>query len=261
MDILHRIARFFAYYGFLGRMLRFPLRLIPKSAQVPILSGPLRGCRWIVGSGHHSYWFGSYELPTQKRFCQTAQMGWVIYDIGAHVGFYSLLGAVLVGDAGYVIAFEPNPRNVCYLRKHIALNALTNITVSESAVTNISGIVDFSATSSDVAGHVFEHSEDTFPVVGVRLDDIFAEMRLPLPDMVKMDVEGEEARVLEGAKSMLSASHPIIFLSTHGPNMLEHCWSILEELDYDIEHFEKAEEGSYLNQLIATPRVVPLRCQ
>src|ERR1700744_2136549 len=117
-----------------GRALRSPFRLIPASATMPILQGPLRGRRWIVGSATHGCWLGSYEFETQRAFAGLVRRGDVVYDLGANVGFYSLLGARLAGEEGAVYSFEPLERNLGYLRSHIALNRLKNCVVVETAI-------------------------------------------------------------------------------------------------------------------------------
>ena len=104
---------------FYGKILRLPLKLIPKRMVVPIVRGPLRGKRWIVGASTHGCWLGSYEYQKQSIFKKTVKSGYVVYDIGAHVGFYTLLSSVLVGTQGKVIAFEPVQRNLEYLKKHV----------------------------------------------------------------------------------------------------------------------------------------------
>ena len=88
----------------LGQVLRWPLRLLPAWARIPIMQGPLRGCWWIVGSGNHGYWLGSYEQTKARRFVQAIHQGAVVYDVGANVGYYTLLAAVAVGRNAHVIA-------------------------------------------------------------------------------------------------------------------------------------------------------------
>src|SRR5437868_8178233 len=102
--------------SFLGRIARDALRLLPKDATVPVLQGRLRGKKWVVGSGEHGYWLGSYEAVKQKAFVAVASGKQVVYDVGANVGFYSLLAATLVTKGGRVFAFEPLPRNLFFLR-------------------------------------------------------------------------------------------------------------------------------------------------
>ena len=93
--------------NWLGRALRLPLRLIPKDANVRILQGPLRGKYWISGSSDHGCWLGSYEVAKQRKVTELVRPGMICWDVGANVGFYTLLFAELVGRTGSVYAFEP----------------------------------------------------------------------------------------------------------------------------------------------------------
>src|ERR671919_200683 len=93
-----------------GRLLRAPLNWIPSELSVPILQGALRGKKWVVGSSTHGCWLGSYEYAMRHLFERTVERGDIVYDVGAHVGFYTLLASVLVGPTGRVLAFEPLPR-------------------------------------------------------------------------------------------------------------------------------------------------------
>jgi len=86
--------------GFIGKTLRKVLNIFPKPEIIRILQGPLRGKKWVVKSGVNGYWLGTYELEKQKYFLQFIKEGDVVYDIGAHVGFYTLFTAQLVGKKG-----------------------------------------------------------------------------------------------------------------------------------------------------------------
>lgn len=120
----------------IGKILRLCLLLIPGNATVKILQGPLKGKKWFKNSGVNGYWLGTYELEKQKFFEKTVKKGNVIYDIGANVGFYTLLAAELIGEEGKIFAFEPLPRNIFYLKKHIKINKFNNIVVIEAAVSD-----------------------------------------------------------------------------------------------------------------------------
>src|ERR1700719_2260133 len=104
-----------------GRLIRLPLTVMPQSAIVPVLQGRLRGTRWLAGSSNHGCWLGSYELKKQREIEQAVKPGMVCYDIGAHVGFYTLLFAKLVGPSGRVFAFEPLPKNCAVIKRHLLL--------------------------------------------------------------------------------------------------------------------------------------------
>ncbi len=80
--------------------------------------------KWIVGSSNHGCWLGSYELKKQNQLVKYLKPGMIVYDIGAHVGFYTLIISKAVGPNGMVYAFEPFPDNIIFLKKHISLNKL-----------------------------------------------------------------------------------------------------------------------------------------
>ena len=218
------------YQSFLGRLLRFPLRLIPKKMVLPILQGRLRGKKWVVGAGEHGYWLGSYEMQKRKAFEDEIPSGAVVYDIGANVGYYSLLAATLVGDEGWVYAFEPLPRNVAFLKRHVALNKLENVTVIEAAASQTSGEAYFDLGASSAMGHLADSGE--IRVTKVSLDEMLAEGALRPPDYMKVDVEGAEYEVLQGARKLLEEHHPILFLDTHQREAHEPVIELLRELGY-----------------------------
>ena len=218
------------YQSFLGRLLRFPLRLIPKKAVLPILQGRLKGKKWIVGAGEHGYWLGSYELKKRLAFERIIQPGSIVYDIGANVGYFSLLAAVLVGPEGRVYAFEPLPRNVAYLLKHIKLNHIDNIQVFKAAVSNLSGEAFFDLGASTAMGHLSESGE--IKVQLVCLDQMLESGELQPPDYMKVDVEGAEYDVLRGAPNLLKTYQPVLFLDTHHRQAHHLTINLLAELGY-----------------------------
>ncbi len=218
---------------FVGQLLRLPLRLIPPDMKMPILRGKIRGKRWTVKAGRHGCWLGTYEYEKQIIFEKMVKPGDTVFDIGAQAGFYTLLASVIVGPTGRVFAFEPLPRNVFYLKEHLALNSIKNVTVIEAAVSNSSGVAFFKDSASGYQG--FLSSEGEVQVNTVSLDELIASGQIPLPDCIKMDIEGGEARALAGAKSLLEREHPKIFLAAHGRPMYRQCAELLQSCGSQIE--------------------------
>jgi FkbM family methyltransferase len=216
----------------LGKLLRLPLRLIPPDIKVPILQGRLRGKWWIGGGGVASYWLGSYEFYKQRLFERIVTPGSVVFDIGAHVGFYTLLSSVLVGAVGEVFAFEPVPRNLHYLCEHLRLNHATNVKVVEAAVADACGTTLFDESANSATGHLSTQGKLCVRVVSL---DALVPGEITIPDFVKVDVEGAEWLVLNGARQTLSKYRPTIFLSTHGRDVHQRCCQLLELAGYTIE--------------------------
>jgi FkbM family methyltransferase len=216
-----------------GKALRFPLRVLPTDARVVILQGKLRGRRWIAGSTEHGCWLGSYEYEKRKIFERTIERGTVVFDVGAHVGFYTLLASVLVGPRGKVIAFEPLPRNLGYLRSHLSINRVANVSVVEAAVGDLSGAVLFDEGLGPSMGHIAR--EGSLRVQAVTLDEMVMTGKIPPPAYIKVDVEGAEARLLAGARKVLSAYHPVVFLATHSEELYRECTLLLRSLNYELQ--------------------------
>ena len=221
------------YRSFWGRLLRLPLRLIPKRMAMPILQGRLRGTKWIVGAGEHGYWLGSYEMNKRLAFEREIPNGAVLYDMGANVGYFSLLAAKLVGPEGRVYAFEPLPRNIEFLRKHIKINKFENIEVVDAAVSDHSGEAHFDLGASSAMGHLAESGG--IQVRMVALDEMLAAGELRPPDYMKVDVEGAEYEALKGARKVLEQYHPVLFLDTHQREAHLPTIELLQSLGYEFE--------------------------
>ena len=219
----------------IGKILRFPLDLIPSEREVRIVCGPLRGKKWIIGAGPHAYWTGTYEVGQLKRFASAIRPGDCIYDVGANVGLYSLLACEKGGPLAKVYSFEPLERNLRYLRRHVALNSLNQCYVKEAAVLDYVGVARFSAASW---GHsmcrVSPDGEIIVPTITLD-DSIFQKKEMPPPDVIKIDVEGAEFRVLSGAARTLSEFHPRLFVEVHGVQEHSDCHEFLVAKGYHIE--------------------------
>jgi FkbM family methyltransferase len=222
-----------------GKILRWPLRFLPKNQKVWILQGPLKGYRWIIGSGVHGYWLGSYEVEKCKYVEQVVKPGDIFYDIGAHVGYYTLLGSKLVGPIGKVIAFEPNPRNIRYLNNHLRLNDITNVEVYEAAVSGFVGTALFEEGPSSSEGRLSDH--DGFLVKTINLDEFLSANPSLVPKVIKIDVEGAEREVLSGGYNLLRRYHPILFIATHSTDIQEDCLSFVDDIGYKIQQISPNE--------------------
>jgi len=235
-----------------GKLFRLPLRMIPASIRVPIIQGPSKGKKWIVGSSTHGCWLGSYEYEQRSIFEKYVGSGDVVFDIGAHVGFFTLIASVLVGSSGKVVAFEPLPENLRYLREHLSINHIDNVTVIEKAVSSHSGSVRFSKHTNRAMGGISDEGE--MEVTAVSLDEMMEEAVAPPPSCIKMDVEGGELLALRGSCCFLRRFHPIIFLSTHGPQIHKSCCRLLRQSGYDLISLDgqEIEESSNILALDGT---------
>ena len=235
----------------LGKLARLPLRLIPPGAVVPILQGQLRGARWIVGSGVHGCWLGFYESAKQREIAKRVRRGSDVFDVGAHVGFYTLLFSRLAGTQGRVAAFEPNRANLALLRRHLALNDVANVEVVQAAVTSRSGLTRFASGDSSYTGHTSREGDST--VAATSLDDWWKDHADWCPSVLKVDVEGSELHVLRGAEAVLRKAVPVVFVATHGPDLRAATVDFLRARGYDVVGLS-GEPAEQSEELVATPR-------
>jgi len=219
-----------------GRWLRLPLRCVPKSATVRILSGPNRGYRWIVGSGVHGYWIGCYERQKCEKMLPLLASNLVAYDIGAHVGYYTLLFARY---CKWAYAFEPNPRNVFFLKRHIAMNGIPNVTVLPVAISDratylrFDDSLDSSMGRLDVNGNVIVRTETIDGLVEGRL--------IEPPGVMKIDVEGEELNVVKGALRTIRMYRPALAIAIDAEQNRGPLVDVLKRNGYSIEFIAENE--------------------
>jgi len=184
-----------------------------EGGTVAVKSGPLTGLKLAV-SEHtsHAHISGTYELETQHAIDELVQSDFVCYDLGASIGYLSLL---MARKGKHVYAFEPAPHAANEIRKHIAANRFENITIIGEPVSDQERQVKFAMT--DVAyGSGIAYAETEWPSLELTATtlDKFAGTHPP-PDFIKIDVEGEEGRVLVGAQSLLQGKKPIICCEIH----------------------------------------------
>jgi FkbM family methyltransferase len=191
-------------------------------------------------------WLGFNELRKRSRFAQLIEPGNVVYDIGAHVGSYTLLAARTVGPSGQVFAFEPMPENLSFLRNHLQLNATANVVVYPVALWSDETTVAFRRRADRVSGGI---SEEGDVLVKTTTVDHFVGTGERPPDCMKIDVEGAESAVLQGAERTLRDHRPIVFVATHSPEQDRLCREDLEDAGYAVSSID-----GHQDELIGVPK-------
>jgi FkbM family methyltransferase len=235
-----------------GRFLRWPLRLIPEGAVLPVLSGPLRGARWVVGSAPHGAWLGMLERSKLRIFQSSLEPGMVVWDIGANVGLYTLCSSFGVGASGRVYAFEPMPENLTHLRAHLELNGIENVEIESKAVIDRETVVRMKQGDSPSEWHLDTGGE--YAVQSIALDSWLARSAARRPHVLKIDVEGAEVAVLRGAVDTLRRHRPLIYLSLHGETQRLESRELLQEVGYRLRSWEPAEPTETTSEWIAEAR-------
>jgi len=177
----------------------------------------------IDGISQQLLFEGTYEKRTTELFKEIVRPGMNVIDIGANIGYYTLLAARLVGERGKVFAFEPEPQNYALLVKNIEINDFQNITALPKAVSDKTGRVKLFVDKTEPGAHsiykVRDSATEAIEVDCMSLDDVFKSDDCPV-DFVKVDVEGAEVTVLLGMTKIIERNKNLKILTEFWPTGL-----------------------------------------
>jgi|APSaa5957512535_1039671.scaffolds.fasta_scaffold15777_2 FkbM family methyltransferase len=149
------------------------------------------------------------ELDT-KIIREEIHEGDIVVDVGANIGYYTLIFAQLVGKSGKVFAFEPEPKNFEILKKNIEINNYQNIIAEQKIVSDKSGMMKLFIAEQGIVGHRIQQKTDSqkfIEIESIILDDYLKNLNLSGKiNFIKIDVEGAEVKVLEGSKIIIEKS-------------------------------------------------------
>lgn len=216
------------------RVIRWGSRWI-RNQDATIKYGVGAGLMFNTQNANPGYALGTTEPLIQEVLAQCLRPGDAFYDIGANVGFFTVIAARLVQPSGRVYAFDPLPCNITALRHNMKLNGFSNVTVFEKAVAATTGEAELSlapeTTWAKLASTgVRADARGSLSVGTVSLDDVIAQQGLAAPTFLKIDVEGAELDVLRGMRQVLAKDRPLILCEAHGTN--ESLSEMLEEAGY-----------------------------
>ena len=232
------------------RQIKERLKFGSRWFTLPIHAGPLRGLKWIAFSGKN-FLRGTYEPDKTEAVLACVKEGDTAWDIGGHVGYYAILESKLVGQRGQVFVFEPRPLNAAYIKRHMKLNNIENVTLIESAVSDQPGIARFESRTGTGTGHL--SCDGNLQVETVTVDELVEQFDYSPPDFIKLDVEGAEVEALNGALRTIERFRPRMVLATHDDQKHEFVVELLRRLDYEFEVLENA--GADV-EIVALPRAV-----
>jgi len=234
---------------FLSRSIRRSLNAAAPEglSEVTIAAGTAKGLRIILDlQSEKDYWLGTYESDLGAAARKLIQPGDVVYDVGANVGYISLVSAQLCGKSGKVFAFEALPVNVDRLRENVVINALeSQITVTHAAVINTVQPVTFLTHHSGAMGKALgstgrdEQYNGRITVPGLALDAFVYDENHPAPDVIKMDIEGGEGSALAGMPRLLAEKRPILLIELHGEKAARQVWNNLQQHNFSLHQMKR----------------------
>lgn len=160
---------------------------------------------------------GVYCRYETEFFKTLVRPGMVVLDIGANIGYYTLIAARLVGNSGRIYALEPESANFSILQRNVELNNYGNIIVKQEALSNKRGKATLYRDKLNLGGHSFSRKnilpggKNYASVNTIPLDDFLSREGVR-PDFIKIDTQGAEGLVFEGANKTLSQDRLMIFM-------------------------------------------------
>jgi len=195
-----------------------------------------------------------YEETETRFVLDNVKKGDIVLDVGANIGYYTLILAKLVDEQGKVFAFEPEPNNFHVLKKNVRANGYNNVKLERVVVSNKKSKTKLYVSKENVGEHrIYKSStvsNDYINVEMIRLDDYFVNHNLmDKISFVKMDVEGSELGVLEGMKEILARNKKIKILIEFDPRQIidyggkpKDIFDILEKENFDFSYVDRKDK-------------------
>jgi len=215
-------------------------------SEVSVAAGGLAGATLLLDmQTEKDYWLGTYEMDLQQAIQDWIQPGMVAYDVGANIGYVSLLLAKRVGESGQVFSFEPLPGNQERLQKNLALNPKLSVNLVHKAVADKAGkttfLVHASGGMGKLQGSLGRNADygNKIEVETISLDDFIYKEKNAAPNIAKIDIEGGEVQALKGMERLLKQAKPILLIELHGHESAKATWNILQGAGYDLHFMRK----------------------
>jgi FkbM family methyltransferase len=221
-------------------------RLMPRGrfAETKIRGGPLKGLILELDPRtNKDMALGRYEPNVVDRLSAMVPPGTVVFDVGAHLGYESIVMARAAGGTGKVVCFEPDPGLAQKLAANIARNSTVvgaDLLPVQAAIAASRGKVAFEPGRTTGTGRL-SPGADGVEVETLTLDE--AARLYGTPAVVKVDVEGHELDVLAGAERLLEKGETAFLVEAHSPELTRACVELFESSGYVCERIGEADRG------------------
>ncbi|MCD5383454.1 FkbM family methyltransferase [candidate division WOR-3 bacterium] len=195
--------------------------------------------------------YESYEPLETQLVKREIKRGNVVLDLGANIGYYTLIFAKLVGEEGKVFAFEPDPTNFALLEKNVEMNGYKNVMLIQKAVSNKSGKLKLYLSENSMGDHaIFNLYEGCkfIEIEAIRLDDYFKNYEGKI-DFIKIDTEGAEEQAIQSMLNLLKKNKTVKILTEFFPIGLKgsdidpaEYLNTLLKLDFKLYHINEQEK-------------------
>ena len=175
-----------------------------------------------TGDSFHLADEGSHEPFITRFLPKWIEPGDTVIDVGAHIGYHTLLMARAVGEQGKVVAFEPHPDNFQLLERNVSLNDYDHVTLHQTALGAESGKSQLYLCDYDSGGHRLTGDNECadWETMGVRVDPLDSYAVAKEADLIKVDVEGREHLVISGLRKTIELGQPLKLLIEFWPTTI-----------------------------------------
>lgn len=242
--VLNTLKGIFLYHYRILKLLKID---VSKEHHVVINECPLILIPNDKGISEELLLFKTHEPFSTKALRSELNEGMVCLDIGANLGYYATMESKAVGGSGHVIAIEPSPTNFSYLKRNMELQKTSNYELFNFAVGDKDGSVNFLISKKSNLSKVVSEEEkipDGCEIINIpltTLDKFVYEKQLNRLDLIRMDVEGYELQILEGAKQIIKKFKPMMQIEIHtkilGKQNLKKVLLDLKNFGYEIKFF------------------------
>ncbi len=222
----------------------------------------------IIPDSYQDMLTGSYEKDTIEKILKEKINKIIIWDIGAHIGYYSLLFASNINNQSRILCFEPNPNNTEWLESNLKLNTKYSsmITLYQKALSDKKQEINFNIGNKDDAtssGGYIDNITPPLPdssysnfkkikMVTSTIDELVFEEGLEIPNILKIDTEGAELKILEGGINTIEKYKPELIIEVHTIPLMFYITNFLNKINYSIEILD--EENNNINTKIIYAR-------
>ena len=196
-------------------------KLLPKQVEIHGATVVLNPTDPVVSGALH---FGVYEKAETRFFQSACRDGMTFLDVGANLGYYTALAARAVGPNGRVLAVEPDPDSFGYLEQTIAANAVGNVEAFPVAASDAPAILPLYISTDNRGDNRLYASDGERPQVEVKarpLDALLRENKIDTVDLIKIDVQGYEPKVIAGLRETITASPNLTLLTEFWPQGID----------------------------------------
>ena len=251
IDMLKSAAKIASKSKLLKRIgTKLAVHLLPEEVETRIGNS-----RFVFRPKIDGLWYLNYsdaEPGVDRVLRENLREGDTFIDIGAYIGYYSILARNIVGSSGKVIAFEPNPESYKILKKNFEINRYTNCIAENLALSDEDGITRlFIGKTTNDSSSMFlveEVNDKKYVEVQTITLDRYCEINGIAPEFIKIDAEGAEYKILKGMLRVIDSYHPKLLIEVHPRHLkaqgvsIQSFFDFLKSCGYEVQLVGK--EGS-----------------